>query len=334
MEGRGAFLRVGALILGGIALLIGLVIFLAGNPFRQGEPFETYFRESVQGLDVGAPVKYLGVTLGRVTEIGLAAAEYGKGETGNVLQASYRQVYVRFVIDRAKVRRLPSTETAIKTGLRAKLASQGLTGLSYIEIAFVSPTEYPPQVVPWQPKYEYIPSMPSTLSQVQEAGEQFLAKLNRLDIDHFAANVDDLLTELRANLKNGDIHQVLARLDATLADIQAQVKQADLPGVAADLRTTLQAARETLGGRETRDLIANADSAAEKISAAAGKLNVLIQSLQPVAQRATDLLTSLTPIVRDFQAVASNLRDTTAELRRYPAGLLLGGPPPREAPAR
>jgi hypothetical protein len=41
------------------------------------------------------------------------------------------------------------------------------------------------------------------------------------------------------------------------------------------------------------------------------------------------------PLLRDLSATAANLRETTEALRQYPAGVLLGGPPPREKePAR
>ena len=338
MEGRGAFLRVGLMILAVLATLIFLFVLLAGNQLRGGTRFESYFRESVQGLEVGAPVKYLGVTLGRVTDIGLVSAAYGRGLPADVKRASYRQVLVRFVIDTSRIGRVPDTKTAIETGLRAKLASQGLTGLSYIELAFVNPAAYPPETVPWQPRYEYIPSIPSTLTEVQEAGEQFLARLNRVDIDQIARNVDALLGDLRAELKDGDVHQVLAQLDSTLADVQAQLRQADLPALAADLRATAQSARTLLGAPQARELIANASAAAEKFSAAAGKLGVLLTALQATAQRtqngASDVMAALAPILRDMQAVSANLRDTSSELRRYPAGVLLGGPPPHEQPTR
>jgi len=53
-EGRGVFLRVGLLIIGGWALVAGLVWFFAGEKLSHGLAFETYFSESVEGLEVGA----------------------------------------------------------------------------------------------------------------------------------------------------------------------------------------------------------------------------------------------------------------------------------------
>ncbi|MFC7608691.1 MlaD family protein [Teichococcus aestuarii] len=60
------YVRVGALILVGLALGLGFLLFLTGGGFgRQSIVFETYLQESVTGLEVGAPVRYRGVQIGR-----------------------------------------------------------------------------------------------------------------------------------------------------------------------------------------------------------------------------------------------------------------------------
>ena len=66
--GRGLYLRVGVLILAGLALAVGFVLFFTAGRLRDDSVvFETYLRESVQGLEVGAPVRYRGVAIGRVS---------------------------------------------------------------------------------------------------------------------------------------------------------------------------------------------------------------------------------------------------------------------------
>ena len=56
--------------------------------------------------------------------------------------------------------------------------------------------------------------------------------------------------------------------------------------------------------------------------------------MQATAQRAgngtADLEQSLVPLLRDLQATAQNLRETTEALRRYPAQVF-SAPPPRGA---
>ena len=78
MKGSALYLRVGLLVVVGAILATGFLVFLAGSR-GQGPVtiFETYSAESVQGLDIGAPVRYRGVQIGRVTELRTCATVDG-----------------------------------------------------------------------------------------------------------------------------------------------------------------------------------------------------------------------------------------------------------------
>jgi ABC-type transporter Mla subunit MlaD len=330
----GVNLRVGLFIVGGIGLLFALIWYLGGARTGRGTLFESYFSESVQGLDVGATVKFRGVTIGRVAELGLVNAEYGAGEGIERARQSYRLVFVRYAIDTSKIGPLPDTQDAVKLGLRIRIASQGLTGLSYLELDFVDPERYPALEVPWKPKGEYIPSMPSTLTQVQDAAQQFLAKLNRLDIDSLSIQITGLIGDVRTQLSTGDVHDTLAAATTLLRSANDAVQAADLPGLSADLKRTSTAIRDTVQSEETQKLLSNAALAADRIANVAARLPPLIASLQAFSQRAgsgtADLEQTLVPLLRDTRAVVQNLRELTDSLRRYPAQIL-GGPPPHSA---
>jgi ABC-type transporter Mla subunit MlaD len=333
-EARAAFLRVGLLVLGGLGLMIGMVWFFGGNEFNRGSVFESYFRESVQGLEIGAPVKYRGVTLGRVTEIGLVTAEYGdRSVPAEIDRQTYRLVFVRFIVDTSRLGKVPETEVAVKLGLRIRLASQGLTGLTYLELDFADPEEYPAQEVPWTPKYPYVPSMPSTLRRVQDEAEQFLAKLGHVDLEALTTSLTGLATDLRANLEHGDVHQTLARATELLRTLNDSVNAADLPGLTADLRRTSGTLRDLADNRDLQRTLANAAVASDHLAAASARLGPLIASLQATSQQAdngvVELQRGLLPILRDAQVAVTNLRESTEELRRYPPQFLLANPPQR-----
>ena len=338
MRASGVHLRVGLMILGGIALLVALIWFLAGSQISHGTVFETYFSESVQGLEVGAAVKYRGVTIGRVADIGLTSAEYGGMQPIQIERNTYRLVFVRYAVDTKKIGQMPDTAEAVALGLRTRLASQGITGLSYLELDFVDPARYPAQDVPWQPKVTYIPSMPSTFSQVQDAAQQVLAKLNRVDIDTLSTQLNGLLSDLRADFGKGDVHQTLAEAVALLRTTGEAVHAADLPGLTAEIRHTSTALRDTLQGDQMQKLLTNAGVAADRLAAAATKLPPLIASVEATARRAgngtSDVEQGLVPLLRDMQATAQNLREMTDSLRRYPAQVFAQPPPRGTAPAR
>ena len=75
----------------------------------------------MQGLDVGAPVKYRGVAIGAVTEVGLVSAAYGRDEPDAIRRTTFRTVFVRFEIDTERVGQPPNPD-AIARGLRARIA--------------------------------------------------------------------------------------------------------------------------------------------------------------------------------------------------------------------
>ena len=69
--------KIGLFVVASIALTLGAVLWLGGGAlFQRAIYLETYLDESVQGLEVGAPVKLRGVRLGTVDSIDLAEAVY------------------------------------------------------------------------------------------------------------------------------------------------------------------------------------------------------------------------------------------------------------------
>ena len=332
---RGTYLRVGGLVLLGVALVIGAVILLGGNSIAHGRTYETYFRDSVQGLEVGAPVKYRGVTIGTVTQIALTSAVYGRNLPDALRRTTFRTVLVRFEVDTQRVGELPSADS-VSRGLRARTAPQGLTGVSYIELDFTDPQRYPPLDLAWKPRYEYVPGIPSTLSQVQNSATDLLAKLQQVDVVGLADGALGLIGELRGEMAaGGDVHVLLDQTTQTLHALQAALQQADVPALASDLRQTLAATRGLEQGPQTKELLRSATEATQRLAQASAALPPLLATLNAVALRANagsaDLEAGLVPLLQDARTTVAALRETSEALRRDPSQVLLGAPPPHRA---
>ncbi len=337
MTTRATNLRVGVLIVLGVVLLVAMVLFIAGGRLRQGRLIESYFRESVQGLTVGSPVKYRGVTLGEVTELGLTAAEYAPPAPAEFDRAQFQMVYVRYRIDISKIISAPTTQEVVQAGLRARLASAGLTGLAYIELNFV-PGAPPPVTMPWTPVADVIPTVPSTFAQVQDAAAIIAQRLEKVDIEAMVNGIIGLTTDLRTQIDKGDLHQMLASGAAAMAGANEQIQRADLAGAVAQLRAASASLQHLLDSPDMARSLANADLATSRLAEASARLPALITSLQALVRhtdgQTADLTTELAPVLRDARAAAANLRDATEQLRRDPGQLLFGGPPPRSSEAR
>jgi ABC-type transporter Mla subunit MlaD len=319
------FLRVGMLALSAIALAIGFVVYLTAGQFgTKSDYFETYVGESIVGLDVGAAVRFRGVQIGRVTEISLAAAVYDVPEA-RANRYAMQLVVIRFAVERTRVARIASLEDMIAGGLRTRTASQGITGVTYLEIDILDPARYPPIQVPWTPRYDHIPAVPSTINQVTNAAEQILRRLEALDIEALVNNAAGLMGDLRRQVTDGEVATILREAGETLAEIRTELRKVRLEDTAAELRGAIanmgdagRSAQELLASREIRDALVRIPAA----------VTALEQTLRAARGTTTDLQADLSPLMRDLRSSVANLRDTTEALRRNPSQTLLGAPPP------
>jgi ABC-type transporter Mla subunit MlaD len=325
MEPKRAALRVGIFVLSGIIVLLALIFFLSGSALHPGTPFETYFQESVQGLDIGTAVKFRGVTIGKVTDVGLVTAEYPPDDTSAEDRKVYQQVVVRFSVDPRKLGKTGNLQNAIAHGLRVQIAPQGITGLAYVELSFVNPVQYPVPAVPWTPDSTVIPSIPSTLTQVQDAVEQVMSSLSQVDLGKIVGQISSLVTTLNSEVTTGDAHQALANANILLGTLNTQVQQADLPGTTASVR-------DLADGPQTKQILAQLNQTTAQLAKISAELPALVASSQATINQANettaDLQSQLGPILQDMKAATSNLRDLTASLKSNPAQVLLGSPPP------
>ena len=321
---------VGLLVLVGFGLLIGFTLFLTGERLRnQGEVFETYIRESVQGLEVGAAVRFRGVALGRVTEIALVSSRYEMDPRVQFSNA-FQLVLVRFTVDVRQARPTGSLEDAVRLGLRARLSSQGLTGVGYIELDFADANRFP--------AVNFIPSIPSTSAQVQDAATALLARIESLDFKELFDSFLGLVTDARAQAApGGDLQVALAETSALLRSLRSTVEAADLPSMVAETRSTIAGIHALVESRELRQTLTNSSAAMAELRAAAARLpstvNQLEAGLRSARGATLDVQADLVPILRDLRAMTANLRDVTEALRRSPSQTLLGGPPPLPAGA-
>jgi ABC-type transporter Mla subunit MlaD len=323
---------VGIMMLVGIGLLLGFVLFLTQNRLSGSDVvMETYIRESVQGLEVGSPVRYRGVSVGRVTEIGLASAEYRRPE-GEPFAGAFQLVVVRFAVNLRRAGDIPSLDDAVNLGLRARLSSQGITGVSYIELDFVDADRGERRHVPWAPRFPWIPAVPSTLTQVQSAAETLMRQLQDVDFATLFGTITSLATELRDQVKAAELARVVNEATELLADFRRIARDADIPGVLGEIRSTTLSVRETVQSAEVRSALTSLAAAAQDLRRTAARLPGTVTQVEAgvrSARRTTgDLQADLAPVLRDLRATTANLRETTEALRRSPSQAILGAPPP------
>jgi len=347
MSLKANYFKLGLFVIGAVVCgVIVLVIIGSGRWFQPKLTIETYFNESVQGLDVGSKLKYRGVAIGDVTRIGFS---YNKYQLDRPMTQRVRYVLVEAQIQpkllggRAVTGDLTDTANAkaeVEKGLRIRLAPQGITGTSYLEIDYVDP---PPPLLPidWQPDNVYIPSTTSTVTQIVSAASDILETLRKLDLDATLANLNRLLVTANNRISAVDAAAISASTTRVLAKLEKKLDQIpmdkigpDTAALIADLRTTAQRLSAILDDPAWKKLPGDADAAAVQVRKLAEDPNLTrsLAHLQATLSRLDRVTGSgeydLKRTLDNLRQITDNLREITENAKQYPSQLLLGAPPP------
>jgi len=303
MTSKSNYFRVGLFVLTGVSLFVLFLGLLAnGGLFSESRTFETYLDESVQGLDIGSPVKLRGVPLGRVSDIGLVSDYYDIPEDSRTRygQTIAVRIEVRTGGDDADTRNR-TLDQLIDSGLTLRLSRSAITGIAYIE-AEVHPEDKGVQVATaWVPDYPTIPSIPSAYEEFSSAAERILDRLSAMNVERLLTNLDLLIVTLKDRA---------AALD--VAGSQRQVQE------------LLSEVRET--NRQVQRVIASDDLEAFGSGArqAVERLNTALDSVQGIVEGGRyDLGVTL----ENLRVASENIRDLSETARSYPSLMLLGDPP-------
>jgi paraquat-inducible protein B len=302
------YYRVGLFVFVGIALLVGAVLLLGGgNAFKKTVTLETSFQESVEGLDVGSPVKMRGVKIGSVKEIALARDLYRMPDGARLPEEHVIDVVVRFEVAPTPnmVVMAPDADEMlaawIDRGFRLRLTAAGITGVVYLEADFFDPKKNPVKRPPWVPENPYIPAASSAIKAFTSAAERVLERIEKVDVEGVLTRLDTLLATMNDAAGKVDIEAIQQRTLALLDDLQAVSKEVRLELQQVDTGEVSGALVDTLN-----------------------KLSLTLLDLQRILQTQGGQIGGTLDNVR---VMSENLRDLSETLRSYPSLLLLGEPP-------
>ncbi len=314
MSAHANYFKLGVFILAGLALLAGSLIFLgAGKMFRPRVYLETYVDGTVQGVDVGSPVKFRGVQIGRVSRIDFCFNEYPpeKEEARNDYVYIEMEVDVPVFHDMFRKDLSPLLDRAVEQGLRVQLQPQGITGMNFAELNYVEqPERDPPLQIWWTPRHSYIPSAPGTLTSMLDSVNRLMETFGTLDVKDTFAEAGTALRTLNATLK---------KFGTSLEEAQVSKISSDLQALLADLKTKLDRF-------PVEELSKDGEKMMKSLTVVANELQTFVDTAQTSPLLNTDAMSG---IVEDMRSAADNFRVLSENLREYPSQLILGQPPKR-----
>jgi paraquat-inducible protein B len=265
--------KLGLFVVASLATAVGIASWVGSRLFQR-QSFEaiSYFDESVQGLEVGSPVKWRGVTVGIVRDITVAP----DGRHVQVTSAIFVDALKRLGLERPK-----PGGAFIDPNLRVQLASAGITGIRFLETDIFDPVRHPAPQLPFEPPWNYVPTTPSTLKSVEESVLEILDRLPAVEgqaeetlgaLQRTLASVDGLVGTLQAD--DGAFHGLLVQLRNTAARLERALKEAELGSTTASLRTTSGQVGEAAAG---------VSDAREELAASLVALRETLQAVRALA---------------------------------------------------
>jgi phospholipid/cholesterol/gamma-HCH transport system substrate-binding protein len=298
METKVNFVFVGlfALLLS-VAMIAGVLWLSTGGQYNVVyDSYIAYMQESVSGLNLNAPVKYRGVTVGQVRQISLD-------------KSNPEQVRLEFAIERG---------TPIKQDTIAILKSQGLTGIAYIELSggsSASPLLLPQKSEP----YPVIKTAPSLLGRLDAALTGLLTNLNKT-----TENLNELLdADNRSTLKSTFAN--VSTLTGTLAAHKAELDRA----VANTALTMENAAKISSQMPALIERIARSTEAVEKMAKETTRASIsarkTIDGVGADAMRfSSEALPEVERAISAMREMMATLQRVTDQLEQDPSILLKG----------
>lgn len=301
MDREANYVAVGAFVLLVLLMAAGFVLWYSdagdGQAVRR---YETYFEGSVSGLSEGSSVRYLGVVVGRVANIGIDPRDARR---------------VRVVAD-------INTDAPIGPETVSRLTLQGVTGLLFVDLRPRSPGS-PLGVTVASLRHPVIPSeqsqfdvLVSNLPDVIAKAGEALERINALLSDQNIASISDSL----ANAKRAS-----SELPAAVAEARAMF--GDLKDAANEMETTMAALGE-LGGADIKASAMRLREVADTIAVTAERIDRLVAENQGNVDRfAGQGLAEFEQLMREARAAMRSVDALTRSLEQDPSRVIYGPAP-------
>lgn len=316
MAKRVSSAAIGMFVVGSLALIVvALAVLGSGRLFRRPHEFVCFFQGSLNGLKVGAPVKFRGVEIGTVEKIMLRLpAAYGK-----VNPQVPPELPVIVEVDEAQLKRQGGTgealkpgelEDLIKRGLRAQLSMESiLTGILYIDLVFQPDT---PVTLVLEPgaRIREVPTIPTEFAQIQKSAVSALAHLEKVDFVALARSVTDAANATRDLLGSPDLKTTLAELNQD----------------ARDLNATLDSIRNLSNGLNTSSgpLIASLKKASDQANLTLVQVSSTMATFQTSIAPDSPLAYRVDAALQDLSSASNAIRELADYLQRNPSALVRG----------
>ena len=306
METKVNYAMVGLFVLALGAAFIAVILWLAGG--LQGKKdyifYQSIVNESVAGLNIDAPVKYLGVDIGKVRTIKLDPI-------------NPQQVKLIFAIEKG----IP-----IKQDTQAVLKTQGLTGIAYVELSGGAP-DSPVLVAKDEGQLPMIPNKPSLSRRLENVLTTTLANLDR---------TTGAINELLDNENRAAFKRILVDTSLLMHSVSEQ-RSVVATGLMNAAKTAENTARATQQLDPLINRLAKSAVSLEKmgkdVSASSNKVSKTFATMdQGLGKFTGETLPEMNRLLSELGLLSTSLQNLSEQTERNPSSLLWGQRPVAPGP--
>lgn len=301
---------IGAFVVGGIILFVVAFVLLGVGSLSGAKPTAVaYFQDSVSGLDIGAPVKFRGVTIGKVSQVllrtvGQAPSDYAIP----VVMEFTPDLLTRRGLDQALIAK-EGLRGSIEKGLRAKLQQQSvITGVLYVELDYFPDTTY--KLHDLKVENAEIPTLPSNLGALTKAVSQTLDQLSRIDFIAITQKVDSILGRIDKGASQIEFDKINQNLVKASDNIVKITGDPAIGQAVADFSAAMKSVDELVKRFNTK-----MDPVADDLQTMAAAGRKALERLNETAENVRSLTKAGSPTRRELDAALADVSDAAAAIR-------------------
>jgi paraquat-inducible protein B len=319
--------KIGIFVLAGLAIAVGgLLVLGSGRLFARPVPVIVYFDSSVNGLTVGAPVKFMGVPVGQVKRIQISFDETSIRQSipvlleldeERVVSATSHQLDLD---DRAFMRR------QVDKGLRASLELDSfISGRLYVQLEYLENAPAP-QFRQVGDGYFEIPSVATGL-------QGFVSSLSQTDLAGLALDLRELVRSMNGMIADLQIGSIREELTQTLDALRRVLGTPQLTNTLVSLSLASDQARVFLQDTQPQVglLATNVVLFTRESSTTLAQLRRNLEQLESVLGHDSVLLAQIQETLRDLGEASGSIRRLADGLQRNPSSLVTGRDTTRSA---
>ena len=215
---------IGIFILSGIALLVGFILWMGATQFfKEYDYYTTYFNESVQGLETGSSIKYLGVSCGIVDDVSVAP-------DGKLVQVILK-------IDKT---------VKITDDIGVQLEMAGLAGGKFLQLYEIKNKKAGNGIkIHFKTPYPVIPSATSSIGEITLAASNIIDELGKISWYNISDELTGTLEGTNKFLNNKELYLIVSELHKSTEILTEVLEKVNSSPMINDATITVESLKES-----------------------------------------------------------------------------------------